>query len=194
MIKPLMRFKAPGLNLGLVFLSVVLVSCAAKLPYSLNYPLSQETFRSHDGTFIGLIPQGWFSASEDSLASAQLAWLVKDDFSAVLTVHELHLDRLAHARVQQKGLKLLANISLAMHSDGSGNVSASVQPAEFSIGGRKFCGYEVKESGGSKRVIVFAVNEKLYESEAVPVKGTWGEQEAEKLFMAQEAFLASLTF
>ena len=176
-----------------VLFSLLLFSCAAKLPYSLDYPLTQETFRSHDGTFIGLIPQGWFSPSEDTLASAQLAWLLKDDFSAVLTIHELHPDRLAFSRVQKEGLTLLANISLAMHSDDASSTIV-VQPKEFSMSEKKFCGYEIRDNGKQKRVIVFAMSGKFYESEAVPIKGTWSQKETEKLFMAQAAFLSSLAF
>ena len=188
-----LAFRTVTYKAALLVLSLVFFSCAAKLPYSLNYPLTQETFRSHDGSFVGLIPQGWFSASEDTLAAAQLAWLVKEDFSAVLTVHELHLDRLTLARVQKEGLALLGQISLSMHADDLFS-SVIIQPKEFSMSGKNFCGYEVKDNIGQKRIVVFSVNGKFYESEAVPVKGMWKPEETEKLFMAQQAFLSTLAF
>ena len=186
-------FRTVTYKAALLFLSLVFFSCAAKLPYLLNYPLTQETFRAHDGSFVGLIPKGWFSASGDTLAVSQLAWLVKEDFSAVLTVHELHLDKLSLVRVQQEGLTLLGHISLAAHAE---NMPSSVifQPKEFSMNGKKFCGYEIRDKDLQKRVIVFAVNGKFYESEAVPVKGKWGQEETENLFTAQATFLATLAF
>lgn len=169
-----------------------LISCAAPLPYSLNYPLSNEPFFSRDGSFYGLVPEGWFVSSGDSLAPALSAWLVKEDFTAVLTIRELHLDPLSSAQVERKGLILLANISIAIHSADSSITAIVVPPKEYSMQGRKFCSYEVYNGDIQKRIVVFAGKGKYYESEAVTTKGAWLWDDLVRLFTAQQAFLASL--
>lgn len=174
--------------------ALLLVSCATKLPYSFNYPLTEQTFFSRDGTFFGLVPQGWFASSVDTLAPALLVWLVKEDFSAVLTVRELHMDRLSTKRIQKDGLQLLANISMAAHEGESSKPPSGHSPAEYSMKGKTYCSYEVSENNVQKRIVVFSGKGKYFECEAIPIKGNWFPENVTELFTAQQAMLASLIF
>lgn len=173
--------------------ALFLVSCATKLPYSINYPLTQQTFSSRDETFFGLVPHGWFASSVDTLAPALLVWLVREDFSAVLTVRELHLDQLSSKRVDKDGLRLLASISMAAHNESS-QAHSTQSPAEYSLKGKTFCSYEVNENDVQKRIVVFSAKRKYFECEALPIKGSWSRENVTELFSAQQAMLASLVF
>lgn len=177
-----------------LFFSLILVSCAAKLPYSYDYPMTNETFFSRDGSFYGLVPQGWFASTGDTLAPALSAWLVKEDFSAVLTLRELQLDQLSSKRVEKEGLELLANISMATHRGDSSTTELVIAPREYTMHDRKFCGYELHNGDRKKRIVVFSTRGRYYESEAIPLKGRWEWEDTMKLFMAQQALLFSIVY
>ena len=177
-----------------LFLSLLLVSCAARLPYSYDYPLTNQTFFSRDGSFYGLVPQGWFASTGDTLAPALAAWLVKEDFSASLTLRELQLDQLSSKRVEKEGLELLANISIELHRGDSPMTELVIPPKEYTMHDRKFCGYEVHNGDRQNRIVVFSARGKYYESEAIQLKGQWQWEDAMKLFMAQQAFLYSIVY
>jgi hypothetical protein len=127
----------------LLFLSIVFVSCAAKIPYASNYPLTSQYFHSHDGMLSGRIPQGWFSSAEDTLAPSLMVWLIKEDFSATIVLKELKLDSLTVQHVKKEGLELLARISLRFQAEYNSSQILTLQ--EFEIRGKKYCGYEVGE-------------------------------------------------
>jgi len=177
-----------------LFLSLLFVSCAAKLPYSFDYPLTNETFFSRDGSFYGLVPQGWFASTGDTLAPALSAWLVKEDFSAVLTLRELQLDQLSSNRVEIEGLELLANISVATHNGDSSITELVIPPKEYTMHDRKYCGYEVHNGDRQERIVVFSAKGRYYESEAIQLQGRWQRDETMKLFMAQQALLFSIVY
>lgn len=180
-------------NLSFLFLSLILSSCAGTLPYSLNYPLTTETFHSRDGLFTGNVPQGWFFSSEDTLAPALLAWLVKEDLSAALAFEELHLDKLSAQRVDKEGLTLLAYMSL-MFQQASSSTEVVVPPKEFKMRGKEFCGYEITSGGEHKRVVVFTARGKYYECRATPLKGSWTTDDLIQLFTAQQVLLSTISF
>lgn len=174
-------------------LSLLIASCAGTLPYATDYPLTTEAFLSRDGILGGRLPRGWVYSSEDTLAPALLAWLVKEDFSAALTLQELHLDGLSSRQVESEGLELLARMSLQLQPDPTA-VRLTLPPKEFKMTGRKFCGYEVISGGQRKRVIVFAARGRYFECRATPLKGVWTDEQLSGLFAAQQVLLSSLTF
>ena len=179
--------------LVLVLLSLFLASCAGTLPYPPDYPLSSEMFRSRDGSLSGRVPQGWVFSSEDTLAPALVAWLVKEDFSASLSLEEIHLDRLSAERVDSEGLELLARMSLQFQQ-GPAAAQFTEPPVEFKLGGTRFCGYEIIVKGERKRIVVFAARGRFYECSAAPLKGVWSDEELTRLFAAQQGLLSSITF
>jgi len=173
-----------------LFLAVVLASCAASIPYSTEYPLTPSLFRSRDGAFSGRIPAGWFSSTEDTLAPALTAWLIREDYSATLTIRELRLDRLSDDRVTDNGLTLLASLNAAFE----GHTAKLREVKEYAIGGKKFCGYEFGPSESPGRAVVFAAGAKYYSCTAQRVKGTWSKADYNMLFSAQETVLRSITW
>lgn len=156
--------------------------------------MSAEPFLSRGNLFTGRVPQGWFSASDDSLAAGLSAWVVREDLSAALAVAELHIDHLAAQRVNKEGLELLASISMAFQTSGKKNVDIDLPPKNFSIRGKKYCGYEFSEGSTQKRVVVFSAAGRYFECVAAPTKGTFSPDDTRRLFTAQQAFVASLTF
>ena len=179
-----------------IILLLLLSSCSSTvyLPYPSTYPLREEAFLSRDSVFTGRVPEGWFYSSEDTLAPSYLAWIVKEDFSAALTVKELHLDQLTIKRVQKEGIELLARISMAFQVQDMAGREAELQPRPFKMRNREYCGYEFADGALRKRVVVFAVRGRYYECVATPVKGSKQEEDITNMFIAQQAFLNSLTF
>jgi len=177
-----------------VYLLVALIaaSCARPLQYMTDFPLSGSSFVSRDGSFSGGIPRGWFSSSDDTLAPSLVAWLIREDFSATITVREIKLDRLTVQRVGKEGMKLLAQISAGLQDESP--PGSALEPNEFELRGNKFCGYEFNSAKGRKRVVVFSAKGKYYESEAYSVKGTPPQEEFSRLFTAQQTVLSSLNF
>lgn len=173
-----------------LFLAVVLASCAASIPYSTEYPLTPSLFRSRDGAFSGRIPAGWFSSTEDTLAPALTAWLIREDYTATLTMRELHLDRLSEKGVKDDGLTFLASLYAAFE----GHTAKMREVKEYAIEGKKFCGYEFGPSESPGRAVVFAAGTKYYSCTALRVKGTWSKADFVGLFSAQETVLRSLSF
>ena len=172
----------------------LLASCAASLPYSTDYPLTDRTFMSRNGIFSGKVPRGWFSSAEDSIAPALEAWLIRDDFAATLSVKELKLDRTSAREVAERGLQLLAQLSFAMQRGISDKASMIVEPREFEMGGIKYCSYEVSDTGKRKRVVVFSGKGRYFECEAMAVKGILSPEEIVRMFTAQQTLLSSLVF
>jgi hypothetical protein len=178
-------------RVGFILLACIVASCISSLPYSTDYPLTEETFHSRDRIFDGRIPQGWFCSSEDSLAPALIVWLLKEDYSASINIQELRLDQLTAKRVEKEGIKLLAELSLATRQD-SVKEKFTDSLKEFKIRGKEFCSYEIKENGNRTRVVVFSAKGKFYECVALTLKGTWQLQEISRLFTIQQSILASL--
>ena len=168
------------------------ISCAASLPYGIDYPLTEQMFRSRDGVFRGRIPKGWFSSTEDTVIPSVVAWLVKDDLSAAIGIRQLTLDPLSTSRVVKEGLELLAHISAGLHRSEGAQVSAS--PKSFEMRGTKFCSYEVSNGGSFRRIVVFTARGRYYECDAVPVKSPGSAGDLAKMFTAQQTLLSSLSF
>jgi hypothetical protein len=174
--------------------ALLFISCAASLPYGVDYPLTKETFRSRDGLFVGRVPQGWFSSAGDTLVPAAVAWLMKDDMSAAMGIKEITLDRLAGLQIRKDGLELLARISIGLRQSGPDSMVVLAAPGKFEMGGKTFCGYEIGAGGRRARIVVFSVGERYYECEAVVMKGTGSSGELVRMFTAQQTFLSSLRF
>ena len=147
---------------------------------------------SRDGVLHGKIPQGWFSATEDSLGSAVTILLINDTGGATLTVTSVILDSLALQHIQSHGLVLLARISASARLREADVTVAESQ--EFEIRGKKFCGYETTKGVMSSRVVVFSREGKYYECEVRGGANDKGRENLIRLFTAQQSFLASLAF
>jgi hypothetical protein len=179
-------------KLCIVFLALVVASCAASLPYATNYPMTDVVVNSRDGVLHGKIPQGWFSATEDSLGSGVTLILIHDTSGATLTVTPVILDFLALHHIQSHGLILLAGISASARSKDAG--ATLPEPQEFELRGKKFCSYEITSGNLSSRIVVFSVKGKYYECEVRGGANDRGKEELARLFTTQQSFLSSLEF
>jgi hypothetical protein len=177
-----------------LLIAALFISCAASLPYGIDYPLTAQSFRSRDGVFSARVPQGWFSSTGDTLVPALVAWLVKDDLSAAVGVKELSLDREAAHRVEKDGLGLLASIDASLRAGGSDSAGSATEPKEFELQGKKFCSYETSAGGKLIRVVVFAAGGRFYACEAGAVKGRTSAEETVRMFTAQQTFLSTMKF
>jgi len=179
-------------NIAAFIILFLLTSCAGSVPYPSNYPLSQELFHSRNSELTGRIPLGWFISTDDSIASSLTVWLIREDFSATLLIKELSLDQRTEQQVQQKGLKLLANLSAGFRTDQAN--ATSIDPKEFDIEGKRFCSYEIGSDAARKRIVVFTARGKYYECEARAVRGIWSSDELGHIFSIQQSVLGSLLF
>ena len=173
-----------------VIVAFVASGCAASLPYSADYPLTGLGFRSRDSVFAGKIPSGWISSTEDSLANALTAWLINEDYSAILAVKEIKLDKLTTKHVQREGLKLLAQLHANL--EGAGQSRGDFR--DFEMQGRRYSSYESSLGEASARVVVFAAKGRFYSCTAQTVRGTWSAANLAELFRVQQTLLASLVF
>lgn len=171
---------------------LTLASCAGSVPYTSHYPLSSDFFHSHDGALTGKLPQGWFASTDDSIVSSLTVWLIREDFSATLSIKELTLDQRTEQQVRQNGLKLLANVSAGFQSDHA--TEAGIDPKEFDIDGKQFCSYEIGSAMARKRIVVFMARGKYYECEARAVKGNWTADDLNRMFSIQQSVLGSLSY
>jgi hypothetical protein len=175
-----------------IILSLIFASCAATLPYATDFPLTQELFHSRDGVLTGKVPQGWFSSTDDTLAPALILWLIREDFSAALTVREIKLDLLSSQHIEKEGLEPLALMSAGLHDENL--PTKGIETQEFKINKNKFCSYEIGSGISRKRFVVFVTNGKYYECEAQPLKGIWTGTDLARLFTTQQTVLSSLSF
>jgi hypothetical protein len=174
---------------------VLLVGCGSTpLPYPNSYPLTKASFLSRDKSFTGMIPQGWYAPSQDSIANAYDAWLVTDELSASMGIRELNLDPLTVKRVEKEGLELLANISITYQKEGGHTAEIESPPKEFEMRGRKFCGYEMIGGYERRRVIVYQVGLRYFECTAITLLPTVTPVDVKDFYTAQQAVLYSLTF
>lgn len=153
-----------------------------------------EQFTSRDVEFSGKVPEGWFAAPLDSLPAMYKLWLVREGYAATLHVAELKLDALAEKEVHSKGLKLLAEVSISFHGEAGHPPEVLAAPKEFKILGREYCGFELREQGMRKRVIVFSAHGRFYECVASPNGGSSPAQNLTQLFSTQQTLLSSLVF
>ncbi len=174
------------------FIALIAASCTTTGPYSNDYPLSDDVFHSRDGVLTGKIPQGWFSSLEDTLTPALTAWIVKNDLTASLSLKILSLDRLSAQRVLNEGVMLLAHISAAFHGEAL-HVQAS-ELKEFEFRGKKYCGYELGDGSGRRRIVVFTARSRFYECEARVFGASRSDGELPSVFSAQQTLLSSLRF
>ena len=176
-------------NLSIFFLAVVIASCSTSVSYRTDYPLTSTFITSRDGVLRCQIPQGWFSATDDSVGSSATMLLMNEEASAVLSVKEIRLDPLSSQQVKKLGLRFLAQLSASFLTETSSPAVEHFQ--EFLMNNTTFCGYEATASTSRLRVVVFAAKGKYYECEA---RNSGVGIEPLQLFIIQQTLLSSLTF
>lgn len=175
-----------------ILLSLFLVSCAAKLHYAADYPLTGEIFQSRDGLLKGKVPLGWFISADDTLAPSLSVWLLREDINATMIVRELIVDSLTAARIKSDGLELLAVLSAGYQGLKIGSDIINLE--EYSLAGEKYCSYEAGAENDRRRVVVFKARGRYYECEARILNGDRGTNRLRELFSVQQSVLASLIY
>ena len=177
----------------ILFFSLLMWGCRAHLTYVNDYPMSTTAFVTRDGLMRGMIPQGWFISHEDTLVPTLDAWLVKNDFSATISLTVLAVDPLTSQTVQKEGLGFLAKLSMKFHEIAGSKAVTFSQPNVFELQGKKFCEYEIFGPDFHQRVVVFPAGQKYFECEARAAKNGWSEEEIHQLFRTQQSVIASLS-
>jgi hypothetical protein len=179
--------------LHVLFLSLLVWGCRAHLTYINDYPMSTATFVTRDGLIRGAVPEGWFISHEDTLVPTLTAWLVKNDFSASISLRELSVDPATARQIKNDGLDFLAKLSMKFHEAPAGRNVSSTQPNNFEMKGIKFCEYESGGPESRSRVIVFSASGRYFECEAQAAKSGWSEKDLNQLFRIQQSVIASLS-
>jgi hypothetical protein len=175
---------------GILFLPLLLCSCASRAPLIVTYPLLETMVRSQDGVFTGQVPRGWRTSGGDTIPEGAVTWLLREDIAAALAVKEINLDRVSTQKVKEQGLHLLAELSLSFRGDMNATAKKPLI-SEFILNEKKCFGYELKNgSNGWKSIIVFSLKSRYYECEAV--LNIESAEAAKAVLAAQQAFLSSL--
>lgn len=176
----------------LFILSIAVTSCTPPT-YRPEIPLSDNFFQSSDGVLRGRIPQGWFVPTESDLAPHLTAWLVREDYSAMLTFQEIKVDQNTARVIEENGLTLLAEISFQLKQADEPLATLVIQPREFSLQGKKFSRYEYRSGTQEQRtsVMVFRAKNQYFESTALPTKSQTPSN-YEQLVNTQQAVISSI--
>lgn len=173
---------------------ILLTGCVSSYHYKYNHPLSSEFVTSKDGKLIAFIPKGWFAPNDSSQISNYIFLLIKNDYSCSITLEKIFIDGKSRTLIEQKGLELLAQISLELRKETSKDFVLSRKPEFFQMNNKNYCAYEYYSDWTSKkiRVIVFELNGDYYECSAIPLNGVWLEKDLIELYTAAQTFLHSL--
>ncbi|HUN66080.1 MAG TPA: hypothetical protein VMW43_08245 [Bacteroidota bacterium] len=172
-------------------LLLALAGCSSPPPPDHDYPMGPLTFAVRGSSLHGTIPAGWFVPASDTLTPALDAWLVREDFSASISLREISPDAESRRRIAKEGMILLASMSMAFRDAGT-IIPPSAPPSVFRIHEREFGRYETDNSGCLGAVVVFTHGGKYYECEARQHKQGLGEEDMAQLRRAQLAVLFSL--
>ncbi len=177
-------------SLAVLLTAVFLASCGTTMPYAGRVPMSANSFTTRDGAMGGLVPEGWFSSMDDTLAPALSAWLSRNDFRAAITLRKISADPVTTKRIADQGLKvlLLAEAGLL----GSESVTPVSEPREFDIRGVKYCAAEFQTDQGPTRLVVFGIKGNFYECRAAKTRGEWSMDDFRDLFTVQQSVLSTL--
>ncbi|MGD0337480.1 MAG: hypothetical protein ABSB78_01690 [Bacteroidota bacterium] len=159
--------------------------------------MTREIVRSLQGGITVQVPQGWFNSTDANVSPGLLLWLVKKDYTAAITLTELHIDEIGSKQIIIDGLETLASISFSLKKE---RVQEGIQLIGtyeiFTLGGKKYCAYEYSTDQGTtiERVIVFGGVGKWFELSAVPFQKRGRFIDHESLFSVQNSLLNSLRF
>lgn len=178
----------------LLLLSLAAVSCSSPT-YRSEVPLSNNFFESSDGALRGQIPQGWFAPSESDLPPHIAAWLVREDYSAMLFFQEIKVDQSTSQLIDRDGLTLLAEISFQLKQADEPSATLLNNPQEVSTDGKIFCRYEYRSGtqGQNTSVAVFRAMNRYFESTVLPTKPS-PPSNYEQLMNTQQAVLFSMQY
>jgi len=170
-------------------LSLLIMACAStsRVP-----DFSKEYYTSRNGQLRYKLPIGWLNATNDSLSSSAVVWLVRNDFAATLSVKEVVIDAETRHEVQRTGLKRVAELTLALASGERGG-SVVDPPQMTSLGGRTACAYEYMTSHPNDRIRVILIDtgSTVYDVSLLMTESAGSKTDGTAL---QEAFVRTLVW
>lgn len=204
-MKILRLYKPEASLLTLLFLcaaaALYLASCkpAAESLYKPDYPLTEDVAWSRSGSFSVKIPKGWFTTEDDGCNCLDLL-LVRDDFSASISLARLNADSLGYLSGipnEKDRMKSLIRFSQDQKKHGLKDRFSPVQtqePEVFFINKKPYGQYVYTgDAGQSVRVLVFAYRDNYYELTALPTpKAGKANVKTDELFRIQQSVLVSL--
>lgn len=190
---PIMKSKKTlHFYLSFVFMAIV-VSCSGGggSIYPGNHTLTNETISSKSSGLTMRAPQGWFSAEENENKIID-AWLIKENYSASLSLVPLNFDEQIKKTYDIDNLAEVLNISKLFKKAETGLAYKETGETEFfKLNSKNFAAYQFTGKNSKKiRVVVFRYADQYYEFSAIPAEGkSISEQE---LFGVQNSVLASI--
>lgn len=162
-------------------------------PHTVDVEFGEEYLLS-PGIGIGYrVPVGWFDASPDSINNGNDVLLVREDYAASLSVHEIRLDHVARMRLQREGVATLAEMSRTLAA--SGAESRALTPvSKRNVAGREFFSYEQisEETGDTVIVAVLGIPAKAFEVSGRIAGKIKGKATRDELRAVQDAFIRNL--
>jgi len=179
--------------IGAAVVSLLAGGCAAPR-YETPQPLTAETVKSLDGNISANVPEGWFAATDSVVAPQLLLWFVRDDYAATMGLREINVEPDERKRIEEDGIKAVAEVSLALkrlHSPDGFRIVA--EPETFKRRGEKYASYEYAPNGKDLvRVIVFAGKGRYYEFSTLPLSERGMPEDTSRLFSTQQSVFVSM--
>jgi hypothetical protein len=185
----------PSLRLRFAFLfapALLWLGCAASSSVAPPGVFINGAVRASDGQLRYRVPRGWVDASTDSQSVRSLAWLVRADYSATITIDAVHVNPDAQDLLGNDGLLQLAQLQMGLQTHASG-VDVVDAPALESQGDRTVCRYQVRSAstGDTRRTYVVGAAGRYYAITALVTRPR-GTADVEKVFELQAALVRAL--
>ncbi|MFH1197220.1 MAG: hypothetical protein V1720_16095 [bacterium] len=159
--------------------------------FNSNYTLTNEIITAKSSGLTMRVPQGWFSAEENENKIID-AWLIKDNYSASISLVPLSFDEQIKNKYDIDDLTGVLNISQLFKKAETGSTYKETGETEFfklnsiDIAAYQFLGKDTQKI----RVAIFQYDNQYYEFTAMPANGkNISEQE---LFGVQNSVLSSI--
>ena len=184
---------SPHLRFAFLFVPALLwLGCAASPSVAPPGLFTNGVVRASDGQLRYRVPRGWVDASTDSQSVRSLAWLVRADYSATITIDAVHVNPDARDLLGNDGLLQLAQLQMGLqtHATGAEVVDA---PALEVQGDRTICRYQLRSpsSGDTRRTYVVGAAGRFYAITALVTRQR-GAADVEKVFELQAALVRAL--
>jgi hypothetical protein len=186
------RTVATGSAFGLLVLFGLVVAGCGSPPYATDYPLQTPYLTAKDGLLRYRIPFGWFDASNGAVGPKTILWILRDDYTASISVNTLAFDADARRGVKGPALFDLARVTMQLTSSAKPTIVLR-PPSMAKVDGKEFCWYEyvALPAMDTVRVALLDSGTNVYEITALVAQGGPRATSSE-VFSVQSSFLKNL--